>query len=175
MSISAKGSNFNAIIQGGPGKTVFESGKSVSSTASNWNQGDLVYLDTSAHVLKRVASTANAATIQGVADNVVTSGKLVGPYDGLTAVDAAQVTPDFVGPKYGCVASLILKTSDAFNPGDKVYLIEGGDSQTVSVTAAGGESVGIYVGVAVASAAAGQRGSVRTGFRMATGENLQLG
>ncbi len=53
MSITAKGSNFpGAIIQGGPGKSVFESGKSVSSTASNWNQGDFVYLDTSAHVLR---------------------------------------------------------------------------------------------------------------------------
>ncbi len=110
-----------------------------------------------------------------MADNVVTSGKLAGPYDGLTPVDAAQVSPEFTGPKYGCVGQPVLKTSDAFNPGDKVYLVEGGDSQTVSVTAGGAESVGIYVGPAVASAAAGQRGFVRLGFRMATGENLQLG
>ncbi len=174
MSISAFGANFDAIVKDGPGRTMFESGKAVVSTASTWNQGDLVYLDTSAHVLKRVGSTADAATIQGVADNVVTAGKLAGPYDGLTPTDAAQVTPDFAGPRYGVVAALVLKTSDAFNPGDKVYLVEGGNSQTVSSTAAGGEYVGIFVGAAIASAGAGSRGYVRIGQRIATGNTLDF-
>ena len=136
MSITAAGANFDAIVQDGPGKTMFESGKAVVSSASNWNQGDLVYLDTTNHILNRVSSTAHAISIQGVADNVVTSGKLAGPYDGLTAVDAAQVTPDFAGSRYGVVASMKLVSGQAYNVGAKVYLWDSGlvssvDSQTV--------------------------------------------
>ncbi len=171
MAITAYGSNVNRIVRDGPGKTFFESGKSVASSATNWNQGDLVYLDTSAHVLKRVAATGDAATIQGIADNVVTAGRLAGPYDGLTPVNSAQVTPDFVGPKYGVVAELVLLTSDAFYPGVKVYLHEGGNSQMVT-SGADSEYIGIYVGPAVASAAAGQTGFVRLGARIATGNVL---
>jgi predicted RecA/RadA family phage recombinase len=177
MSITAATASYPAnIFQGSPGKTLFESGKSVSSSASNWVQGDFVYLDTGNHILNRVSSTGNAATIMGVADNVVTAGKLAGPYDGLTAVDASQVTPEFTGARYGVVSQPKLKASDAFHPGDKVYLSDGGDTQTVTSSDPGdGNYVGIYVGVTVASAASGQRGFIRVGSRIHTGDVLNFG
>lgn len=163
MAITAATSAFDSIVRGGPGASVFEDGKAACSSASTWLQGDFIYLDTSVHVLKRVAATGDAATLVGVADNSVTSGKLVGPYDGLTAVDAASVGPGFVGPKYGVISSKTLKTSDAFVIGGKVYLSNGGDTQTVTSTDPGGDLyVGIFVGpAAVASAAAGQQGQIK--------------
>lgn len=177
MSISAASASYPGnILRGSPGSTMFESGKAVSSSASNWLQGEFVYLDTSNHILNRVSATGNAATIMGMADNVVTAGKLAGPYDGLTAVDAAQVSPDFTGPRIGVIGQPKLKTSDAFHPGDKVYLSDGGDSMTVTSTDPGdGNYVGIYVGATVASAASGARGPVRVGARVHTGDVLTFG
>lgn len=177
MAITAFGANNDRITRGDIGKTLFQSGKSACDSSSTWNQGDFIMFNTSAKALRRVSATGDGATFVGVADNVVTSGKLAGPYDGLTAVDAAQVSPDFVGPKYGCIASPVLKTSDAFAVGDKVYLVNSGNSQTVSVTDPGdGNYIGIYVGTAVASATAGQTGPILIGSRYpsATGTGLNF-
>lgn len=175
MAITAATASVDRITRGDVGQTLFQSGKSIVSSASTWVQGDLIYLDTSAHVLKAVAATGNAATFVGIADNAVTAGKLVGPYGSLTAVDAAQVTPDFVGPKFGVVAGMILKTSDAFAAGVKVYLVDGGTTQTVTSTdPSDGNYIGIFVDATVASAAAGQVGNVLIGSRYpnATGTAL---
>jgi len=176
MAITAYGSNVDRIIRDDRGVTLFQSGKSAVDASSTWNQGDLITFNTSAHALRRVASTADGLTCVGIADNVVTNGKLAGPYDGLTAVDAAQVTPDFVGPKYGVVASMVLVTSGAFHCGDKVYLQDGGDSQTVGPTGGDSNYVGIYVGTTIASAAAGQQGPILLGARYpaATGTGLNF-
>lgn len=162
MAIIVSTTSVDAIVLGGPGKSVFEDGKAASGATSTWLQGDLICLDTSTHVLRRVAATADSATFVGVSDNVVTAGKLAGPYDGLTAVDASQKSPGFVGPKYGVVAAMTLKTSDAFNIGDKVYLADTLNCQTVSVTDPGDHNyVGIFQGPsAVASATAGQTGNI---------------
>lgn len=170
MAITAATSSSNNIVRKGPGKTIFEEAKPVVSASSTWLQGEILCFDTSSHIIRRVAATGDAATLLGVADNVVTSGKLAGPYDGLTAVDAAQVSPGIVGPKYGVEVSLVLKTADAINPGDKVYLADGLSTQTVSVTDPGDHNhVGIYLGAAIASAAAGQLITVLLGARYPAG------
>lgn len=176
MAISASSLSVDNIVRGGPGRSIFEDGKAAVGTGSTWNQGDQICFDTSLVILRAVTGTGDAATIVGVADNVVTSGKLAGPYDGLTAVNAAQVSPGFVGPKYGVTARLTLKTGDAFNIGDKVYLADGADTQTVSSTDPGDHNhVGIFVGlVAVASAAAGQTGDVLYGCRYPNGSGGTL-
>lgn len=167
MAITASTSAVDAIVRGGPGKSIFEDGKAAVDSSSTWKQGDLLKFDTSAHALRIVSSTADAATFVGIADNSVTSGKLVGPYDGLTQVDTAQVSPGFVGPKYGVTARLTLKTGDAFNIGSLVYLTDGGDSQTVTSTDPGStDHIGVFVGLtAVASAVAGQTGDILIGAR----------
>ncbi len=78
------------------------------------------------------------------------------------------------GPQYGSASLCTLKTSDAFLPGVKVYLVDGADTQTVSVTDPGasghtGNYVGLYDGPAIASAAAGQVGPVKIGCRYPAG------
>lgn len=175
MAITAAAASVDRIVRGDTGQTLFQSGKSAVSSSSTWKQGDLIAFLSG--ILNKVSATGNAVTFCGIADNAVTSGKLVGPYDGLTAVDAAQVTPDFVGPKYGVVARLVLKTSDAFAVGAKVYLADGLTTQTVTSSDPGdGNYIGIFVGATVASAAAGQQGDVLIGARYpaATGTGLNF-
>lgn len=162
MAISAASTGKNRIYISSNPRTIFEDAKAVVSSASDWKQGDLLYFDDSANVIKSVTATGNAATFLGIADNSVTDGKLVGPYDGLTAVDAAQAISSLKGPVAGVIAKLKLKASDAFNPGDKVYLADGQDSQTVSVTDPGDANyIGTFVDTAVASAASGQEAQIR--------------
>lgn len=170
MAITAATVFSDNIIRKGPGKTVFEDAKPAVTSSSTWLQGEILCFDTGSHIIRRVAATADAATLLGVADDSVTSGKLAGPYDGLTAVDAAQVSAGIVGPKYGVEASLKLKTADAFNVGDKVYLADTLDTMTVSSTDPGDHNhIGVFVGVTVASAAAGQKGAVLVGARYPAG------
>lgn len=165
MAISASTSGYDSIILSGPGKSLFENGK-VAAGTSTWNQGDIMCFDTSTHVIRAVAATGDAVTLIGVADNSVVSGKLLGPYTGLTATNAAEVGPGFAGPKYGVVANPILNTGDAFAIGAKVYLIDALSCQTVSSTDPGDHNyIGIYQGPAVTSAAAGQKGPVLIGAR----------
>lgn len=179
MAITAATSANRIVRNGAMAKTLFEDGKSAVTSASSWGQGVLCFFDTTAHAIKQIAALNDTDTLVGISDNVVTSGKLAGPYDGLTPVDAAQVTPGFVGPKFGCTGRLTLKTGDAFNPGDKVYLVDALDNATVSVTDSGGMGhvgnyVGIFVGTPVASAAAGQTGDVLIGCRYPAGAQANL-
>lgn len=179
MAISASSLSVDLIVRGGPGRSIFDDGKAAVTSNSTWNQGDQICFDTGLICLRAVSATGDAATIVGIADNVVTSGKLAGPYDGLTPVNAAQVSPGFAGPKYGVSARLTLKTGDAFAIGAKVYLADGANTQTVSSTDPGDHNhVGIFVGLAaVASAAAGQTGDVLYGCRYPNGTagTLSLG
>lgn len=165
MAITASTSSYNAISRKGSGNSVFESAKNVLSSSVSYNQGDILAFDTSAKVLKVVSTTADSANVLGVADNVVVSGKLVGPYTGLTAVDAAEAIGDVAGPRYGVEALMKVHTGASLTPGCKLYLSDGDDSQTLAVTDPGdGNYIGIYQGVAV-TAAAGARYPVLIGAR----------
>lgn len=145
MAITASTSGKNRIYRSLAARSVFENAKSVISSAVTWYQGDLLYFDDSANLIKVVAATGNAATFLGIADNTVISGKLQGPYTGLTAVDAAVASGAVLGPKYDVEAKMKLKSGDTFNPGDKVYLVDGGDSQTVTSTDPGdGNFIGFF-------------------------------
>lgn len=160
MAITSAGVALNRIFRSDARKSFFENAKAAISTAISWNQGDLLYLDTSAHLIKVVASTANAATFLGIADNTLISGKLQGPYTGLTAVNAAEAIFSVTGPVFGVEATLKLKASDAFVTGGKVYLVEGGDTQTVTSTDPGGD---LFIGFfqdAATTAAAGDQGTI---------------
>jgi hypothetical protein len=127
----------------------------------SWNQGDLLYLDTTAHLIKPITVETQAATFLGIAPSSISLGKPVSPYQG-TAVDAAQGIVPVVGGLAGVVAKLYAKTSDAFNPGDLVYSTAV-DSQTVS--SAGTKAIGVYLGPAIGSAVAGQLIEVHLGHR----------
>lgn len=153
----------NNIVRSVAPKSLFESAKAVISSAVSYNQGDLLYFDDAANLIKPVAATANAETILGVAKQTIVSGKVVSPYSG-TAVDAAQALEDLAGPVYGVVASLKLKAGDSFAPGDKVYVTVT-DAQTVTVTDPGdGFHVGIFQSAAV-TAVSGSKGDILVGAR----------
>lgn len=159
MAISASTTATNRVFREVRVSSLFMSAKNAISSAVSWNQGDLLYLDTSAHLIKVVAATGNAATILGVAVNTVISGKLQGPYAGLTAVNAAEAIADLAGPVFGVEALMILNTGDAFVTGGKVYLCNA-TAQTVSSTdPSDANFIGYFTGAAT-TAAAGQQGTV---------------
>jgi hypothetical protein len=155
--------------------SLIESGLPFASTATNFNQGDLCYLDTSNHIINVVSSTAHSLTFLGIAPCGVTKGILQGPYDGLSS--ASQAIQDFQGPVYAVVGSMKAVSGDALHPGDKMYLANGQDAATLTVTDPGDANyVGIYVGPTIASATAGQSIQVKIGCRYpaATGGLLQF-
>ena len=138
--------------------SLFESAKALISSAISFNQGDLLYLDTTNHLIKPIALAADSATFLGIARVTISSGKLVSPYQG-TAVDAAQAISDIPGPQAGVVAKLKLNSGDSFTSGCDVYPVAG-DAQTVTVTGGVGISaIGVFQGAAV-TAGAGSEGEV---------------
>ena len=124
--------------------SLFEEAQALVSSAISWNQGDLIYLDTTNNLLKALASDANAATICGIARQTIVSGKPSPVYQG-TAVDASTAIEGIAGPQAGVIAKLKLKSGDAFVPGGSVYY--GGDAQTVS--SSGTNVVGIFQDAAI--------------------------
>lgn len=157
-------SPINNIVRGGAqGRSIFMSALPVLTTAVNYNQGDLLAFDTVNHRLK-AAVTGDAANILGVAINTIVSGIPKSPYQG-TAVDASEGLSDMGGPLYGVVASLTLDTGSTVNTGDPVYLSNVG-AQNVTPTQPGSDpTIGMWVGPAVSSAAAGTKGDVLVGAR----------
>lgn len=155
-------------VRGVSAKSIFESALNLISTSSTWVQGELLCLDTSTHLIRRVAATGDAATILGLARQSITSGVPVGPVTGI--VDAVNPSVrDIGGPEYGIIGNMKLKVADVFNPGVPVYLADTLDTMTVSVTDPGdGLYIGVYQGAAV-TAAAGSEGPVLLGERALAG------
>ena len=173
MAITASTINKNRTYRSDSAKALFEDGGQVCNNTTSFNQGDLQCFDTATKVIRSVVATTDAATFVGVAQVGVINGVLIGPYTGLTNVTPAP--SKFVGAMYGITASMILKTGDAFADGDKVYLANGADCQTVSITDPGdGNYIGIYVGPPVAAAAAGQEGLIKIGCRYPSGTAAPL-
>ena len=110
-------------------------------------QGELVYLDTSAHIVKPVASDANAATLAGVAlqPSGVSSG-----LDNSTAPAEKTV---MVG--WDVVAFFKTTAAETYVPGTPVYI--GADAQTIT-TVAGSNMIGRVVLPATVSSVTGATG-----------------
>lgn len=95
------------------------------TTGSNdFNQGDLLYLDTSAHLVKACTDDTKAATFVGVASD--TSWRNL--YGTKTYPDSGQVAVFVAG-----IFTFNSTTSDTYNDGDAVYI--GADAQTITSTA----------------------------------------
>lgn len=147
----------NNIIRSVNVGSVFESAKHMLSATNDWNQGDLLAVDSG--VIKAVTAVTDSAAFLGVAKQTIIDGKVQSPYSG-TAVDASASIDDVAGPVFGVVASLKLKATEAFAPGALVYL-DPADAQTVSSVQPGTEpSIGVYQGPNVASATSGQLGEI---------------
>lgn len=141
----------------------------IDATVS-FNQGDLIALVS--NKLKAIAIDGDTATLLGVATATVVSGKLKSPY--ATDVDASVGVSAVPGPAFGVIVEMTLNTGDAFTVGGLVYPIGTVDAQTVSSSSNTGarSACGVFVGVAVGSATAGQKGLIRLGARV--GGNLLL-
>lgn len=144
-------SNINRIVRSPAPNSLFESALSLITSSSNFNQGDLIYLDTSAHTLKPVTSDGNGATICGIARVGVVNGVLVSAYS--TATSASQAIEDIPGPQFGVIGQMKLKNGDVFVPGQFVYATTV-DAQTVS--ASGSNAIGLYQGAQVTAGASTQ-------------------
>lgn len=164
MAITASTSYADTRVRAVAPKSLFESALSVISSSSTWYRGDIVCFDTSSKILRVVSATTDSANVCGMAKQSISSGKPISPYQG-TAVDAAVAIQDIAGPEYGTVWGLKVKTGDSLVKGCKVYLADGQDSQTVTVSDPGdGNHIGIYQG-GTATAAAGVRYPVLVGAR----------
>jgi predicted RecA/RadA family phage recombinase len=102
-------------------------GFAVDGTGSNdINQGDQVYMDTSAHLVKSLGANddTNAANFVGVA----MESSFINPYG--TKEYSAQIPVMLAG-----VATFNTTSGDTYNEGDAVYV--GADAQTVTNTVGG--------------------------------------
>jgi hypothetical protein len=159
----------NRIVRSVSEKSIFPSATHVVSAAVSYAQGDLLVFDDTANLLKLPAAEGEGSTFVGIATETVSLGKLKSPYT--TDVDASVGISEIPGPSYGVVAKLVLKTGDALNPGDLVYLDP--VSGTHHVQAAGTKAIGVYAGGIIASAVAGQEIEVLLGCRH-PGDALKL-
>lgn len=107
-------------------------------------QGDLVVWDDTNNRVILPAAEAEGATFLGVMAISVQDGVPVGPYTGLTDVDAAVAQGAIQGPQFGDVHAVILKTGDTVAPGDLVYLDPATGSRGVAAT--GTKAIGVYQG-----------------------------
>ena len=130
--------------------------------SQTFDQGDLLFLDTSAHLVKRLATEAtDSATFLGISQCSIVNGKVADPIQG-TAVDAAQGVPALPGPVHGVIAKLVAHTGSAFPQGCLVYAdpVAG----PFHVAATGTNPIGVYQGTSnISSATAGQLIEVKLG------------
>lgn len=143
---------FNKITRTVNQKSLFESAKALVDATISWNQGDLIYLDTTNHLLKAVTAETQSADFMGVARQTIVNGKVASPYN--TDVVASQAIADIAGPVTGVIAKVILKTGDSINPGQFVGLDPASGTRNVSVTITT-NAVGVYQGPALTTVAAG--------------------
>lgn len=142
----------NKIVREVNPKSLFESAKALVDATISFNQGDLLYLDSTNHLLKVVTAESQSADFMGIARVTIVSGKIASPYN--TDVVAAQAISDIPGPQVGVVAKLVLKTGDSINPGQMLGLYPTAGTRGVSSTITT-NSVGVYQGPAIVTAAAG--------------------
>lgn len=158
----------NNIIRGGAqGRSLFPSALPLLTSAVNYNQGDLLCLNTGSHILAP-AATGNVTNFLGVAVNTIVDGKPRSPYPGVPVNEAPS---DLAGPLFSVVVSLILDTGSTLNPGDLVYLSAVGAQNVADSDPGSNGSIGIYTGTqgVFSSSTAGQKIDVLIGARYGMG------
>lgn len=126
-------SNVNRVVKGAQGGQGFsEIALPCADATTPVAQGDLVYLDASAHILKPVTSDALAANFAGLA---LQPSKINSGVDNTTA---AVPTSLMVGYS-GLIASLKTTAAEVYTVGQLLYI--GADAQTVT-NVSGTNSIG---------------------------------
>jgi len=149
--------------------SVFDDVSALVSSAISFNQGDLIEIDTSGHLVGAIGGSSTGQYVLGISRVTVVSGVVKQPYS--TENDAAIAAGKIPGPVSGVVVKLVSKTADAWVPGQDVYPY--GTGGAYYVTTSGSKSIGIYQGPTIASAAAGQEIEVMLGHRY-PGDTLVL-
>jgi len=146
-------------------KALFPDLSAVIDSTISFNQGDLLYFDGTANLVKKLAAEADAATFLGIAPITVVSGHVKDVYP--TDVDGSvAVGVNLAGPEFGDVHKVLLKSADAILPGDAVYADPVSGTNFVSV--AGTKIIGIYQGKGLTSATGGTEIEVLIGARFPT-------
>lgn len=153
----------NTIVREVGRKSLFESAINVISSAVSINQGDLVVFDDTNNILKLPSAETEGSTFLGVMTVSIASGKLIGPYTGISDSVSTSAINDVPGPAYGVIAKAVAKTGIALAPGDSIYLDPA--TGTRGVTNTGTKAIGIYQGPVIASSVAGQEIEVLFGCR----------
>lgn len=151
----------NNIVKSVARKSIFDDARNVIGSSLTFNQGDLLVMDTTTHLLRAPTLETEGSIFVGVAAVSIVNGKLPSPYN--TDVVASQSIQDIPGPVYGVICKLQLKTGDSLNPGDAVYLDPATGTQ--GITASGTKQIGVFQGPAIAAAAAGSLVEVLLGAR----------
>jgi hypothetical protein len=153
----------NTIVREVGRKSLFESAINVISSAVSFNQGDLLVFNDTTNLIAIPAAETEGNTFLGVATVSIASGKLIGPYSGISDAVSTSAINDVPGPAYGVIAKCVAKTGIALAPGDSIYLDPA--TGTRGVTNTGTKAIGIYQGPTVASAVAGSEIEVLIGCR----------
>lgn len=123
-------------------KSLFPDASPLIPTTLSYNQGDLLYFDSSTKRIKLAAAESEASTLLGVAVQKIVEGIPAQPYN--TATSASQAQGALPGPAYGVIVSLYLKNGDALARGSLVYADPVTGAQNVQ--AAGTKAIGLYQG-----------------------------
>ena len=153
-------------------KSIFDDCSALVSSSTTYNQGDLLVVASNA--LTTVTTGELGTYFAGISRQSTLSGIPTGPYS--TDNQASISAPALIGPAYGVEVQLVLKTSDAINPGDKVYIDGASGTHHVTVTQIQAQNgnpaasaIGIYNGPAIASASSGQQITVLIGCNYPVG------
>lgn len=150
MSTIAK----NRVVRSIAVNAVFEDCSNLVTSSTNWNQGDQLVYDTSAGVVRVIATeSSDSANFLGIAVVTVVNGAIQGAY-GTLATGSQVASGGIPGPQYGVEALWYLKSGDTLIPGQKVYAYPSGSVQTVS--ASGTNAIGVYNGPAITGTSTSQ-------------------
>jgi len=137
----------NATVRKVATNTVVADIQNLLASSISFNQGDLLFMDTTNHVVAKLVGETDGVTFLGIAAVTVVSGKLPASY--VTDVDASVKTPAVPGPTFGDEFEVLLKSGDTVHGGDAVYADPASSSR--GVQAAGTKIIGVYTGAQGAS------------------------
>lgn len=152
-------------------KSIFDDQSSVVDSTVSFNQGDLIVLDTSTHLLKTIAAAGSGelgTNFVGMARVSISLGVPISPIQG-TDNDGQLGIPAEAGPVFGVTALVILKTGDALVAGGLVYPDGASGTRNVTSTVGSKKPIGVYQGPAISSAASGQQIEVLLGAQYPSG------
>ena len=117
------------------------------ATSISFNEGDLLFLDSTNHIVTKLVGETDGIAFIGIASVTVVNGLLPASY--VTDVDASLKTPAIAGPTFGDEYEVILKAGDTVHAGDVVYADPVSSSR--GVQASGTKIIGVYTGAQGAS------------------------